>query len=162
LNWIDYGIIGSIGVFGVIGLIRGCAAEAVSLIVWMIAFTVALMFSRDLSVRFGAMIAHESARMVAAFVGLFVLTLILGYVAGLVLRQLVRSTGLSGSDHIAGLFFGIGRGVLLVAIIVILAGLTPLPRNSAWRESNLISPFRSGALWLKKQSSFGIAPKAGY
>lgn len=160
--WVDYAIIGLVGISAVIGLFRGLVAEAFSLITWAVAFWVGLTFSRELSVYFQSAVSLFSARMALSFAVLFLLTLILGSILRFILRQLVNSTGLSGSDRFAGLVFGIGRGVLVVAVLVMLAGLTPLPEDPWWRESSLISPFQSMALWLREQVPSGIAGKIHY
>ena len=145
--WIDYAIISLVSISAVIGLFRGFVIEAFSLTIWAVAFWVGLTFSRELSVYFQSTISLPSARIALSFAVLFLLTLILGSILRVILGQLVSSTGLTGSDRFAGLIFGIGRGVLVVAILVILAGLTPLPQDPWWRESSLISPFQSVALW---------------
>ncbi|MCI0734192.1 MAG: CvpA family protein [Methylococcaceae bacterium] len=143
-------------------MIRGFAAEVISLITWTAAFWVGLSFSQELSIYFRSMIANASLRSAVSFASLFLLTLIVGRLLRVILRQLVRSGGLSGSNRFAGLLVGTGRGALLVAIIVLLAGLSSLPRDSRWRESNLVSPFQSVALWLKRQVPTGVAGKIDY
>jgi membrane protein required for colicin V production len=159
---IDYGIIGLISIFAVIGLIRGFAAEAISLITWAVAWWVGLSFSQDLSIHFRSMVAHASVRMAVSFASLFLLTLIVARLLRAILGQLLGSSGAGGSERFAGLVFGTGRGALLVAILVMLAGLTPLPRDSWWRESNLIVPFQSFALWVKAQIPSGVAAQIDY
>jgi membrane protein required for colicin V production len=48
-----------------------------------------------------------------------------------------------------GILFGIARGVAVVALLVFVAGLTPLPEDPWWRESVLIGHFQEVAVWLK-------------
>ncbi|MGH8556246.1 MAG: CvpA family protein [Methylococcales bacterium] len=155
--WIDYGIIGLVSLCAINGMIRGFVREAIALINWTLAFWVGLTFSQGLSIHFRSMIANVPVRMAMSFVLLFLLTLILARLLGFILRQLVASTGLSGSERLAGLICGSGRGLLLVTMFVMLAGLSGLPRNSWWRESNLIPPFQSVASWLKRQIPSGVA-----
>ena len=81
---------------------------------------------------------------------------------GYLLAQLVNKTGLTGSDRFAGLLFGIGRGVLVVAVLVLLAGLTPLPQDPWWAESTLIGPFQNIALWLRDLLPAGVAGNIVY
>ncbi|MFN9738466.1 MAG: CvpA family protein, partial [Pseudomonadota bacterium] len=64
------------------------------------------------------------------------------------LRKAVRSTGLTGNDRLLGLLFGAARGVLLVTVLVVLAGLTPLPRDPWWAQSRLIPWFQGIAVGL--------------
>lgn len=160
--WVDYGIIGLISIFALIGLKRGVGVEAVSIFSWLVAFCVGLVFSQDLSNYLSPYLPQVSMRVAAAFLALFFLTLIVGRLLRVILRQLLLTSGLNGADRLAGLVLGVGRGILLVSIIVLLAGLTSLPRDNWWRESNLISPFQGVALWVKKQGSFGISDQIDY
>ena len=86
----------------------------------------------------------------------------LGGLIGLLLGELVKRTGLTGSDRFAGMLFGIIRGMVVVAVCVMLAGLTPLPEDSWWKESVLIPPFQSLAMWLREQIPSGVAGYVNY
>ncbi|MEW6038303.1 MAG: CvpA family protein, partial [Pseudomonadota bacterium] len=66
------------------------------------------------------------------------------------------------TDRLAGLVFGLARGVLLVSVLVLLAGFTPLPRDPWWRASLLIPPFQSMALWIKTLLPAEIAGQVAY
>jgi len=46
------------------------------------------------------------------------------------------------------MIFGAARGVLLVAIIVLLARLTPLPEDPWWHDSRLIVNFEKLSDWM--------------
>lgn len=147
--WIDYAIIGLITVSLIIGLLRGLIKEAFSLITWILAIWIGLTYGRGLAAFLEAYISHPSARIAAAFAILFFLTLILGGLIGYLLGELVRKTGLTGTDRFAGMLFGIARGMLVVTLLVMLAGMTPLPEDPWWKESILIPPFQSLAVWLQ-------------
>jgi len=147
--WIDYAIIGLIFVSLIIGLLRGLVKEAFSLITWVLAIWIGLTYGRGLAGFLGTYISHPSMRIAAAFAILFFLTLILGSLIGYLLGELVKKTGLTGSDRFAGMLFGIARGILVVTLLVVLAGMTPLPEDSWWQESTLIPPFQSLAVWLR-------------
>jgi membrane protein required for colicin V production len=60
------------------------------------------------------------------------------------------------------MFFGIARGMVVVAVLVMLAGLTPLPEDSWWKESKLIPPFQSLAVWLRDQVPSSMAGYFNY
>ena len=49
-----------------------------------------------------------------------------------------------------GSLFGIARGVLIVAILVLIGGLTVLPQDSWWQESMLIPHFEDLAVWMAR------------
>lgn len=151
LTWADYGIIAMIGLSGLIGLMRGLIREVFSLAAWGVAVWVGLRYSREVSAYLANFVALPSARMLLAFALLFIASLMVASVLAFLLSKLVESTGLTGTDRLAGLVFGIARGVLVMAVLVLLAGATPLPSDPWWRESKLIPPFQSLALWLRSQ-----------
>lgn len=145
--WIDYVILGIIGLSTIISLIRGFVREALSLVVWVFAFWVAWTFFRELALHLG-MFSVPSVRLGVAFGVLFIVTLIIGALVNYLIGQLVDKTGLSGTDRLIGMLFGAARGAVLVAVLVLLAGLTPFPEDPWWRESQLLASFQELATWL--------------
>jgi len=160
--WIDYAIIGLICISLIIGLFRGLIREAFALVTWAVAFWIAVTFSTPFATLLESSIADPSLRIAAAFTTLFLLTLVLGAIINKLLSVLIEKTGLTGTDRIAGLVFGIARGVFLIVILVMLAGLTPLPESSWWKESQLLPLFQSLAIWLKLHMPEGIASYLNY
>ncbi len=160
--WIDYTIIGLILISSIIGLMRGFIKEAFSLFIWMVAIWVGLTFSREFSVFLEDVISYPSARIATAFALLFIVTLILGALISFLLGELVKKTGLTGSDRFAGMFFGVARGLVVVSIVVMQTGLTPLPEDSWWKESTLIPPFQSLAIWLRDHTPSGLTAYVNY
>jgi membrane protein required for colicin V production len=146
--WIDVVILVIIALSAVISVIRGFVREALSLAAWILAFWVALTFSGDLAALFSKHISTPSVRMIAAFAILFIVTLLLAALVSHFAAQLVKKTGLSGTDRMLGVIFGIARGVVIVALLVLLAGLTPLPADPWWKESIFIVHFQTIALWI--------------
>jgi membrane protein required for colicin V production len=160
--WIDFAIIGLVFVSLIIGLVRGFIKEAFSLVTWILGIWVGLSFSREFSGFLEQSISYPSARIAAAFAILFVMTLVLGGLISFLLGVLVNKTGLTGTDRFAGMIFGIVRGMVVVSILVMLAGLTPLPEDSWWKESKLIPPFQSLAVWLRDHVPSGMAGFINY
>ena len=93
--------------------------------------------------------------MVVSFTILFVMTLIITALLNRLAGQLVTRTGLSGTDRMIGMIFGIARGVVVVSVLVLLAGLTTMPQDPWWHESVLIDVFHKLALWLR----YTVAPE---
>ncbi len=160
--WIDYAIAGIIAISAVAGLVRGFIKEAFALLTWIVAIWVGMQYSRDLAPILQNAISYPSARIAAAFAILFFATLILGGLINFLLSQLVEKTGLTGSDRLVGMGFGIVRGAILVAVLVMLAGLTPLPEDPWWKQSVLIPPFQSLAVWLKDHIPSSLAGHINY
>ncbi len=162
LIWIDYAILGLITISSVIGLFRGFVREAFSLFLWVVAIWIGMNFSREFSVYFVDWLEYPSARIAVAFFLLFLITLILGSLISYLLGQLIDKTGLTGSDRFAGMIFGLVRGGVVVALIIMMAGLTPLPEDSWWKESILIPPFQTLAIWLRDLMPANMAGHFNY
>lgn len=146
--WVDYVIVGIIGISALISLVRGFVRETLSLLVWVLALGVAWACFRELAPRLASWVDTPSLRLGLAFLIVFLVVLLLGGIAGFLIGRLVDKTGLSGTDRLLGMVFGAARGAVLVAILVLLAGLTPFPQDPWWRESHLIVQFQHLAVWL--------------
>lgn len=147
-NWIDYTIIAIIALSVLISVMRGFVREVISLVIWVAAIAVSFIFYRytaDLLVNF---IHSDSVRLVVSFVGLFLVTLVLGMLINYLIGQLVANTGLSGTDRVLGIIFGIARGILVVVLLMMLVSLTPFAKESVWHESVLVPHFQPLEDWL--------------
>lgn len=162
LIWVDYCIIGLVGLSALIGLSRGLIREVFSLGLWVAAGWLALHYNHAFAVHLQHAIPVESARFAVAFVLLFIGALIAGGMVVFVLGKLIASTGLDGADRLAGLLFGVARGALIVMVFVLLAGVTPLPEQTWWKQSQLIPPFQSLAVWLRSQIPAGLAAQVKF
>ena len=149
MNWADYLIVIVIALSMLIGLWRGLLREVISLVTWIAAFAIAFLFAEDGAAHLTPYLDVPSLRMAAAFGGLFLITLLLGGLIGLVATHLVDYTGLTGTDRVLGLVFGLGRGAVVIAILVLAAGLTPLPKDPWWQQSRLLPHFQETALRLR-------------
>jgi membrane protein required for colicin V production len=160
--WIDFTFIGLIFVFFVAGLLRGFVREVFSLAFWMLAIWVSLMFSRSFSVFLESTIKNQLVLIVASFIALFAITLSLGGLIGFLVSLVSKKTELSFMDRFWGMVLGIFRGMVVITVIVIVAGLTPLPKDSWWKDSTLIPPFQLFAVWLRDHFSPGMAKYISY
>jgi membrane protein required for colicin V production len=147
VTWVDYGVLGLVGLSAVMSLLRGFLREALSLVGWVLAFAIGLTFTRDVAALLPASVEVPSVRLVLAFLLLFFATLLLTALTNFVAGHLVERTGLSGTDRLLGVVFGVARGVVIVAILVVLAGFTALPRDPWWQASALLPHFQKVALW---------------
>ncbi|MSR16010.1 MAG: CvpA family protein [Gammaproteobacteria bacterium] len=166
MQWMDIFILSVIGISSILGLFRGLVREVVSLGGWVVAGWVAFKFAGPVGEQFGMMISIPSLRMGVAFVTLLVGILMLFGIFNFLLGKLIDSTGLTGTDRMLGVLFGVARGVAIVALLVILAGLTPLPKDPWWRESLFIGHLEAlaklGVSWLPEKFAkhFDYSPSA--
>ncbi len=157
--WVDIGILAVIAISAVISVFRGLIREVLSLVAWVVAFWVAFTFSGQVANFFETVISVPSARQVIGFISLFVGTLLIGGGINYLIIKLVDSTGLSGTDRALGVIFGVLRGGVIILILVLLAGLTPVPQDPWWHESLFIGHFQQLAL---KVLDYLPANVAGY
>jgi membrane protein required for colicin V production len=162
LTWPDYVIIAIILISTLISLFRGFVREALSLAFWIIAFWVAQLFFREVSVHLERWIAVPSLRYAAAFAILFILVLFLGALLTFLIGQIVDATGLSGTDRAIGMLFGLARGALVVGALVLLAGLTPMPNDPWWKQSVLLGHFQDLAVWMRSLLPDDLAQRISF
>jgi membrane protein required for colicin V production len=150
MNWADYTILAILAISILISVWRGFTKEALSLLGWVVAFWVALTFSSDLEEMLRPHIEVPSLRLGAAFLILLVVTLLLSAMVNFLAVQLVHKTGLSGTDRVIGSVFGLARGAVVVLAVVIVGGLTALPRDPWWKESALLPYFQETAVAVRQ------------
>jgi len=151
---IDWIILSVITLSGLISLVRGFVKEAMSLVIWIVAFAVAMQFKELAAGLLINMIEQPSIRQLVAWGGLFVATLLLGSVVNFLLSKLVSSTGLSGTDRMLGLVFGVFRGLLIVlALVIVLPGALPVDQDAWWQTSKLIPIFQGLEAWGRETAA---------
>jgi membrane protein required for colicin V production len=162
MNWVDLVILGILGISILISLWRGFTREALSLAGWVLAVWVALMFSDNLERLLRSQIDTPSLRLIVAFAILFFLTLLVAAFINYLAVQLIKKTGLSGTDRVIGIAFGLARGIVLVTVLVLLAGFTAVPRDPWWNQSSLLHYFEDLAVWTRGWLPAGIAKNIHY
>lgn len=148
-TWVDWAIIAIVAISALISLSRGFVKEALSLVTWIIAGAVAWMFGGGLAPYFEHYIQTPSARVIAGCVILFVATLLVGALVNYLIGELIRVTGLSGTDRFLGMVFGAARGALLVVVAAGLLSLGPVQQDPWWQQSALLPKFLLVADWSK-------------
>lgn len=149
MNWVDYAILGILVLSAAISILRGFTREAISLLGWIVAFWVALTFTPMLADRMQTLIPTPSIRIGVAFVALLMACLLIAGIVNFFAAKVIDKTGLSGTDRVLGIVFGVVRGVVVVALLVLLAGLTTMPKDPWWGESVLLGHFQVIAVELR-------------
>lgn len=149
MNWADYLILAILGISCLISLKRGFVKEALSMANWVIAFLVAVTFRDALTLLLVEHIESPSLREMAAFAALFAATLIVGAMVNHLLGEIVRMTGLSGTDRFLGILFGAVRGFIVVmALLLLIPPVIPINEEIWWTESALIPQFLAFESWV--------------
>jgi len=131
----DFILLGTLGISSLLGMIRGLLKEVLSLVAYGLAFLCAIWWGPSVDALLSAWLKHDYARMGASYVGLFVLVLLAVGLFNVTLAALIRSTGLTPADHGLGALFGLLRGCLLILVMVVIAGYTPLPAETWWKDA---------------------------
>ena len=148
-NWADYVIVGIILLSIVISLLRGFVREAISLVTWIAAVWVGIRFSPALAALFENHIHTPSLRLTISFAILFIGVLIVGGLINFIIGQFIDKTGLNGTDRLLGAIFGLGRGILVVALIILMAQFTVLSKDPWWAKSQMIPQFHGLVAWIQ-------------
>jgi len=135
VSWLDYAVIGVVAVSVAWGVWRGLVREVMSLAGWVIAFLAANLLAGPVGERLPESMARAELRVLLAFVGIFILSLVITTLAGLLLSRIAKAAGLGGLDRSLGGLFGALRGLLIVVALALAAGLTTLPQRMAWKDS---------------------------
>lgn len=151
MNWADYVIVGVLVLSVLIGLWRGLTTEVLALAIWIAAFWVAWLLGPRVAALFDGHVGLPSARIILGYGLCFLAVLIAGALVRYVVAKLVESTGLSGTDRMLGMLFGLARGAFLVTLAVLLLGFTPFTRDPWWQHSQLLPTFEGASGWLAQK-----------
>ena len=135
MTWLDYAVIGVFAASLVLGAWRGLVREVISILGWIIAFLAANLFAGPLGPAMPQVIPTPELRLAAAYLAVFISSLLVTALLGLILSKIIQAVGLGGVDRLLGAMFGAARGVLIVLAAALLAGLTGAPREGFWRDS---------------------------
>lgn len=139
----DYLVLLIIASSVILGVLRGLVKECLSIIAWVLSFLVAKLYSVEMAALLPASIPNASLQLLAAFILLFVATLLIFTLLGIALSKVIQVAGMGWANRLLGSLFGLSRGVLLVMMLVMLAGLTQLPQHTAWRTAMLSAPLEA-------------------
>ncbi len=157
MNWADWSIVAIIAVSSLISLKRGFVKEAISLAIWLAAFVISMLFHESFAFLLEDYIATASVREIVAIGVLFALTLIVGSMVSYLISELVRMTGLSGTDRLFGMVFGMVRGVIVVIVMVMFApAILPVDQDSWWKQSTLIPHFAMLEDWSRHNGQVAL------
>ena len=153
----DYVVLAVLGVSVLISVLRGATREVMALASWIGATLTAIYFAVPVAGLWPAQLTSPTVRIGAAFVVVMLVSLLLFSLVSIALSQMVRKAGLTSTDRTLGAVFGLVRGVLILVVLVLLAGLTPLPREPAWRNAMFSAPLVELAIYVRSYLPRSIA-----
>ena len=145
MTWFDYAVLIIICVSVLLALWRGAVREIMALAGWAAAIVLSSLFAQELT-RWLPLSLSPMLRAVIAYLVIFLAVLLLSGLAGMLLAKLFHAAGLGLADRAVGALFGLARGLLIVFVAVMMAGLTNLPKEAFWREAVLSGPIETAVL----------------
>jgi membrane protein required for colicin V production len=136
----DYVVLAIIGLSVLLSVMHGFIREVLALAGWVTAFFVAKAYMLELLPLLPQAIPTESLRLLAAFLILFLATLLVCTLLAIALSQIFKKIGLGWLDRIMGGIFGLLRGIVIVSVLVFLAGFTSAPKDIRWRNAMFSAP----------------------
>jgi membrane protein required for colicin V production len=161
MTYLDYGLLAVLALSIAWGAWRGLVHEMISLGGWIIAFLAANLFGAAASELLTESIPAE-ARVMLGGLAVFVVVLLAASLVGMLLRKFIKSVGLAASDRVLGALFGLARGVIIWLAFALLAGLTRLPSQPAWKDSFLGLPLANTVIQLKPWLPSALAGRLRY
>jgi membrane protein required for colicin V production len=148
----DYVTIAVIGFSLVFGLWRGVIGEMIALVAWVAGIFAAIEFGQEAGQAVLADVADPAVRALGGCVLVFLGVLLAMSLVRLAVRGMVKALGLTVSDRLLGMVFGLARGILVMMILVGLGGMTAAPKQDWWRGAALAPPLETAVLiarqWL--------------
>lgn len=144
MNFIDVMILIVIGAFLVKGLLRGLMKELCSLVGLAVGSLLAFRFHAPFAeAMVSAFNLPASVCVVLAFLAIFLVTLLVFGLIGMLLSKYVKLLYVGGLNRVAGGIFGIVQGVLLLSVVMFGLSVSPLPDwgQMAMSDSQLTPPF---------------------
>lgn len=148
----DYVVIGIVVLSLLFGLWRGVVGEVVALVAWVVGILAAVEFGSLVGQSLFSGLTDPAIRTLAGCLVIFLGVLVAMSLVRMVVRSMVKALGLSVSDRLLGMVFGLARGVLVIMVLVGLGGMTAAPKQPWWTGATLSPPLETAVLvarqWL--------------
>jgi membrane protein required for colicin V production len=157
MNFIDYLILIVLLASVVLGFFRGFLREAIGLLSWLGGLWLAWHFAYLLEPHLGGQLAKAPFNTWAARGILMLGCLVIGWLVGNIVSYFMTQSGLSLMlDRLIGVLFGFIRGIVLIAVAVLLAREVDLQESSWWRASYILPHATEVASWVKGFAESGV------
>ncbi|HCY38661.1 MAG TPA: hypothetical protein DHV02_02240 [Neisseriales bacterium] len=133
-------IFGAIIVVSVVfGVFRGGVAELLSMSTWFIALFVMRKYSADIEKIIPQLVSNGMLRSLLSYIIAFVAVAIIIMLIKIMFHRFIHSLGLGGLNYFIGALFGIARGLVISALIIVVVEMFTMDEKHSW-QSSIISP----------------------
>jgi len=162
LNPVDLSILGIILLSALIGVIRGFFREVLSLAGLVFGAWAGFIYGPVLAPLVPRLVDVQALHVFMTGLLLAIAVVLLSSALSWVVCKLVSRAGLSGLDRLLGFGFGTARGALVVTALVLVLGLTSIPREPWWQHAVLVTYFENFARTLVSLLPPELAAHFGY
>lgn len=149
MNSFDLLILGILAIFAAFGAWRGLLSEVISLLTWTLAGVLAWWYAVPVSRLFRGFMEDESLRQLFTFALIFAAVFALGLVVSWLLHKYFPAKRAFRLANTAlGGLVGVVRGAVIVVVVFLVAGLTPIPERSWWRDAAFSPYFERAAVYV--------------
>jgi membrane protein required for colicin V production len=134
-----------------IGMVRGFAKESISLLTWIVASVVSVVYFQKVGDAYLGGIQLLMLRYLLSALLLSLSILVLGGIISYLISALIQKTGFGLADRMIGAVFGGARGLLLLVIGVLITLGFPKLQTPSWHASAIIPLLIPSATWLKER-----------
>jgi len=138
-NWLDWVLLGIVGVSVVAGIWQGLIREIISLASLAGGLILAGLEYPRAAEWIGAYVASQNAAKCLGFLGLFFGTIVVGAAISFLLRKVLQKAGLAWFDRLLGGIFGLVRGCI-VAFVLVLA-IVAFSIQTAALQGSTLAPY---------------------
>ena len=149
MNGFDFALIAIIALSALFAFARGVVRELIALATWVAALAAAFVYAGPMTALFSRLDMSPPAKHVLAFALILIAILVAGGLVARMLSGTVKAIGLGFVDRLLGAVFGAARGLAVVVLFALVAGVTTLPKQDWWQNSLLGRSLAEAALALK-------------
>ena len=125
MNWLDFLILALLAWFTLTAYLAGLIRESVGLAAVVLGVILAGLFHDDVAASLDPFLTNDTAARIVAFLTIFAIAVIAGWVASLFLRTVSNLLFLGWADHAAGALFGFFKAVLIIQAVTVIFVLQP-------------------------------------
>lgn len=156
MNGADYLILGVLAFSILLGLFRGFLRESIALLAWLGGLWLAWRYASLIEPLFRDALEQPASTWAARAV-IVIAVLIVGWLLAAILSYFLRHSALSITvDRVLGMFFGVVRGVVVIAAVVLLAQFARLDGAKWWKNSRLLPYAVECAGWIQTFAETGM------
>jgi membrane protein required for colicin V production len=138
-----------IGISIIIALFRGAITELLNLATWVTTFWLMRTYGTLISQHLPRAIPQNLLlRNIIIFILIFIAVTIIATILKTLMSQLIKNVGLGGLNYTLGLIFGLLRGVLICAALIIVISMFRLDPDHAYQSSRFYPFLKPGINWI--------------